>query len=222
MVATCAFPELHLPPSAGHKLRGYFGTLFREHSPLLHNHYEDGRTRQGYPLVQYKVLGGVPTLVGLGEGAALMSELFLRVGEITLDGRTYPVREKNLTQRRHPVGVDPDGLYEYRFQTRWMALNQRNYAVYQEKPPAERPALLTSILKPNILAFFTAVGHRESHRIVARTRLRETHTQFKNQRMLAFLGTFTTNARLPDGIGLGKSAARGYGAIRALDVPTDA
>ena len=31
--------------------------------------------------------------------------------------------------------------------------------------------------------------------------------------MQAFSGSFVTNVSLPDGIGLGKSVARGYGAV---------
>jgi Cas6b N-terminal domain len=40
-LTTIRFPEIHLPVRDAHKLRGYFGEVFRSHSPLLHNHYED-------------------------------------------------------------------------------------------------------------------------------------------------------------------------------------
>jgi CRISPR/Cas system CSM-associated protein Csm3 (group 7 of RAMP superfamily) len=42
---------------------------------------------------------------------------------------------------------------------------------------------------------------------------KEKITKFKNKTMMAFEGSFTSNARLPDLIGLGKSTARGYGTI---------
>ena len=76
---TIQFPEIALATRDAHKLRGYFGRLFEEHSPLLHNHLEGGKLRYAYPLVQYKVLDQIPTLIGLEEGARLLIELFLKI-----------------------------------------------------------------------------------------------------------------------------------------------
>jgi len=42
----------------------------------------------------------------------------------------------------------------------------------------------------------------------------EKMTQFKNQSMLAFTGTFASNTYLPQYIGLGKSVSRGFGTIQ--------
>ncbi len=53
---TIRFPEIQLQARDAHKLRGYFGNLFKEHSPLLHNHFEDGSLRYKYSLVQYKII----------------------------------------------------------------------------------------------------------------------------------------------------------------------
>ena len=53
------FPDIRLQTRDAHKLRGYFGNLFKEQSPLLHNHFQDGSTRYAYPLVQYKVINVV-------------------------------------------------------------------------------------------------------------------------------------------------------------------
>src|SRR4051812_35346852 len=81
------FPEIQLATRDAHKLRGYFGDLFREHSPLLHNHLETGEAAYRYPLVQYKVLDSVPTLVGLQEGADLLIQLFLKIKELQVGER---------------------------------------------------------------------------------------------------------------------------------------
>ncbi len=64
-----------------HKLRGYFGNVFKEHSPLLHNHFEDGKNRYAYPLVQYKVIKIIPVLMGLSDGTKLLFDLFLKILE---------------------------------------------------------------------------------------------------------------------------------------------
>ena len=212
---TITFPELRLHPSAGHKLRGYFGGLFRDRSPLLHNHYDDGSLRHRYPLVQYKVVRRVPTLVGLAEGATLLTELFLQIHELELDGERLPLYQKNIRTQRATVGVT-DALFEYRFETLWMALNQENFARYRTLSPPEQTAMLDAIARQNIIAFCKGISYFEEGRILTRTRLEERATQFKNQRMLAFAGTLTTNMQLPEGIGLGKSVARGYGTLRPL------
>ncbi len=92
------FPEIELRTRDAHKLRGYFGNFFKEHSPLLHNHFEDGSLRYAYPLVQYKVIEHTPYLVGLAEGAKLLIELFLKIKEIDLEGEHYPILSKNKIQ----------------------------------------------------------------------------------------------------------------------------
>jgi hypothetical protein len=213
-LTTITLPEITLATRDAHKLRGYFGELFREHSSLLHNHYADGTFRQGYPLVQYKVLGGTPTLLGLGEGAALLVELFLRIRELNLEGRRYPVLAKHIRHEQAVVGVDAGALHTYRFETLWLPLNQENHREYQDLSPGERQRQLSRILGNNILAFLKRVEADTTARVLLQLRLTEpTITKFKNQPMLGFGGEFVTNAVLPDGVGLGKSVARGFGTV---------
>ena len=216
-LATISFPEIRLTTRDGHKLRGYFGTVFREHSPLLHNHFEDGGLRYAMPLVQYKVLRGTPMLVGLQEGARLLTELFFQMKNLEIDGRAYPVHERDIVFRNQPVGVS-DTLHDYRFATNWMALNERNYPEYLAMSPDERRGFLGRILVGNILSFFKGIGLYlpEGVRIMATVRPDAPRTtNLKNTRMMAFGGQFTTNALLPDLIGLGKSVSRGFGTIEA-------
>ena len=79
------FPDIKLQTRDAHKLRGYFGNLFKEQSPLLHNHYADGKARYAYPLVQYKVIDNMPVLVGFQQGGELLVSLFLKIEEIDSD-----------------------------------------------------------------------------------------------------------------------------------------
>lgn len=210
---TIRFPELKLHPSAGHKLRGYFGNLFRERSPLLHNHLADGRNQYRYPLVQYKVVDKMPMLVGINEGAILLAELFLQIQELRLEDRVYPVYSKDITTRQEIVGVTQNELREYRFSTLWFSFNERNHRLYQQAPEDEKTAFLKRILIGNLLSFFKGVGYRENGQILVKLNTQHHHTHFKNKKMQAFSGGFVANVALPDGIGLGKSVARGYGAI---------
>lgn len=214
---TIRFPEIRLLQRDAHKLRGYFGEVFREHSPLLHNHYEDGTARYGYPLVQYKVLHGVPTLVGIEEGGRLLAELFFQIKELRIDGHRFDVFERDIRLQKVPIGVSEE-LHHYQFDTMWMALNTENYGAYLTENEHQRSEHLSRILIGNILSFYKGVGLRlaPDQRLIAIPQLREKSTQFKNQTMAAFTGGFISNALLPDGVGLGKSVARGFGAVRGV------
>ena len=216
-ITTVTFPEIALRTRDGHKLRGYFGDLFKEHSPLLHNHLNDGALRYAYPLVQYKVLDQVPTLVGLNEGAGLLASLFLKIREVDIDRNVFPVLSKHIRHEQAAVGMSND-LHQYRFETLWMALNQDNFRDYRNRDDPDRMAQLKRVLTSQLLSLFREMGlWLEPHeRIMLRLSVEERTTQFKNQTMMAFAGSFTANVMLPDGIGLGKAVSRGFGSIKRV------
>lgn len=218
-ITKISFPEIKLQTRDAHKLRGYFGNLFKEQSPLLHNHYADGQLRYQYPLVQYKVLKGLPTLVGVNEGAELLTQLFLKIKNLNIDGRNYPIHAKNIAHQKVLAGYSPE-LHSYQFNTLWLALNQKNHQVYKTlKQPTEKTSLLNRLLVGQILSFFKNIDLRllpEEH-LMAKVEVQEKKAQFKEQSMLAFQGTFTVNALLPNDIGIGKSVSRGFGSIHLLN-----
>lgn len=216
------FPDIQLATRDAHKLRGYFGNLFREHSPLLHNHYEGGQLRYQYPLVQYKVIQKVPMLLGLGEGANLLRELFLKIKEIKIEGQhgkvqAFPVYSKNIESREHAIGIQDD-LQQYRFQTLWMALNQKNYIEYV-RANGQKKELLKRIAISNILAFYKSFNFilSEHERILLNLNVDEATTKFKDNEMIVFKGMFITNALLPDHVGIGKAVSRGFGTIKKIN-----
>ena len=239
-ITTITFPEIALRTRDAHKLRGYFGDLFREHSPLLHNHLESDRSdasdqsnngqpgdtesavavkfRYAYPLVQYKVLDRTPTLVGLGEGAGLLVQLFLQIREIDIDTDVFPVLSKHIRHEQASIGMTDD-LIEYRFETLWMALNQTNYRDYRHYTETEQQAQLKRVLTSQLLAVFRefSVWLQPHERIMVRLSVQERTTQFKNQTMVAFTGSFLANVVLPDGLGLGKAVSRGFGSLKQVN-----
>lgn len=210
-----SFPDIKLGARHAHKLRGYFGQLFRERSPLLHNHLEDSdQYRYRYPLVQYKVVHSVPMLVGFGEGAQLLMELFLEIDHLLIDEQYFAVGQKNIECKE----VDPgyaETLIEYEFQTLWMALNQNNYREWQSIGEAERQPWLQKILVAQVLSAFKGmeVFLVPEQRLLGHLSVKEKRTQFKNQQMVAFSGSFLINAHLAPYMGIGKSVARGFGTI---------
>lgn len=214
-ICRITFPEIKLQPRDAHKLRGYFGNLFKEHSPLLHNHFEDGRYRYKYPSVQYKVIDTIPTLIGIGDGAELLPKLFLKIKEININGTSYRINSKNIELANQEVGYS-NQLHEYRFATLWMALNQTNYPKYQNlKEESEKETMLNAILTGHILGFFRNMDIQlsASERLFVKMNLKEKSTKFKDNTMIAFMGTFIVNAKLPKEIGLGKAVSRGFGTI---------
>lgn len=215
LTTTITFPEIKLQARDAHKLRGYFGNMFRDYSPLLHNHLESGQSQYRYPLVQYKVTGHTPMLLGINEGAELLTSLFLKVQQLQLDGQTYPVLSKNIRNQRWQIGL-ADDLHQYRYETLWMGLNQENHRKYvQTESEQERQEQLKRIAVSNILSFYKAFGLLlpKEQRVLLSLQVQEKSTRFKDQHMLAFSGGFTTNALLPDFAGLGKSVARGFGTV---------
>ncbi|WP_319482089.1 CRISPR-associated endonuclease Cas6 [uncultured Draconibacterium sp.] len=206
------FPDITLQPRDAHKLRGYFGNLFKEQSPLLHNHYADGKARYAYPLVQYKVIDNMPVLVGFQEGGELLVSLFLKIKEIDIEGNQFKVQAKNISQNKVELSLNKQ-LFNYTFKTLWMGLNQNNYRKYIQLNEETKTEFLNRQLQNNILSLYKGLSFRISERIMVVSRLNEKQTRFKDQTMIAFSGSFTSNALIPDLAGMGKAVSRGFGTV---------
>ena len=99
-----------------------------------------------------------------------------------------------------------------------MALSQKNYVVYQQlSTPEQQTEFLTTQLRNNIVSFCKGIGYTLTEPVVVSNVQFNPHlTHFKNQPMLAFAGSFNVNIVLPKWAGLGKSVARGFGAIEIV------
>lgn len=176
----------------------------------------NGKFRYAYPQVQYKVIENTPMLVGVKDGAGLLTELFLKIRELNIDGHIYPVHQKNIEARRSEIGVAED-LQTYQFETYWMSLNQKNHKKYSSAKPGEVHTILERTLIGNCLSFFKSMDLFVEKRIEVSGMFQEKSTRFKDNRMIVFSGRFQSNVMLPDYIGLGKQVARGFGTIRKRD-----
>ena len=216
-ITTIQFPEMVLPTSAAHQLRGFFGNLFKEKSTLLHNHYEDGKSIYDYPVVQYKVIDKMPILLGINVddklGANLLAELFLKIKHLDIKGTKYEILNKNIQSSNQNIGIDDNELHEYEFKTLWMALNQDKHKEYLRLEQNEKKKFLDKALTNNLVSLSKGVGYTLPKTIIAKTKLIEKQTLFKDQEMMAFAGTFVCNMQLPNLIGIGKSVSRGFGTV---------
>ena len=153
----------------------------------------------------------------MGEGGRLLIQLFLKIKELKIDARTYPVLSKNIESKKQETGTTGE-LRTYEFKTLWLGLNQKNCRQYKSmNDRMKKYKLLQKILTSNILSFYKGIEHYDTKKILLTCNLSEKTTKFKNEKMLAFMGGFTTNALLPDLIGLGKSVSRGFGAIMKIN-----
>lgn len=206
-----SFPELKLSARDGHKIRGYLAKMFSEHN-VFHNHDDSGWLYR-YPLVQYKVINGVPFIIGINEGAEKLLQVEDDLKELVLEGREIPLFEKALTFSHETIEVLND-VVEYSFATPWMALNQENYRQFQKTSGEEQREKLRSILIGNLLSFSKGLNYRVSDKITVDIgKLKSIETKFKNQKMLAFAGNFFVNFAIPDYLGIGKSVSRGFGTV---------
>lgn len=211
------FPDVSANASAGDKLRGYISSLVNNESEhLFHNHNTDGKLIYRYPRIQYKVIKNVPYIVGIMEGSDQLVKLFLNIKELNIDGNIIPVNSKTISRNIVTASVN-QGLFKYRFETMWMGLNQKNYKEYIGLYIEHKQTFLEKCLTNNILSFYKAVGLFVTEKILVTGSFKPHNTNFKDNKMIVFSGSFTTNVQLPDYIGLGKSVSRGYGTIKRIN-----
>lgn len=214
-VTTLSFPDLRLRGADAGKLRGYFARAFGEDSVLFHNHTPEAGFRYDYSLVQYKVIEGVPMVVGVAAGADLVLQAFLGVEEIDLGGSRVSVSSKELMSHRVPAGVIEE-LREYRLVTPLFAFNQVNYAEYKSLNGVERDDWIRKKLTNHIVTALRGIGCAVTPErpILLSARLQPKLVQFKNRPMQMYTGDFTANIAFPDLLGIGKSTSKGFGVVR--------
>ena len=192
------------------KLRGYIGNKFQENI-ILHNHKEK-ELIYSYPLVQYKIIDNNIIIFALEEGITEIKNISTDLEELQLKKR-YIITEKILYEKNFEM-EESDELYQYKFITPWLALNQKNYKKYKETTnQKERKILLNKILIGNILSMCKSFGIMVNKKLIVKSYLNIQDVEYKSVILKGFTGEFQTNFKLPDYIGLGKGVSHGYGTI---------
>ena len=196
------------------KLRGFFATSFNEYA-LLHQHTTDKLVYR-YPLIQYKMLEGSPLVLGINEGAEVLKEIYDKFDEIKLGESNYRIMERSITMKSEEFGCT-DKILSYRFASPWLALSQENYSRYTAASLEERKDLLRRILVGNLLSASKGLGYvAKEHIRLDLGGMKGEICILKGTKVTGFQGQFTTCFAIPDHMGLGKSASRGYGAVTRL------
>lgn len=199
------------------KLRGYIGNQFDY--PLLHNHYAGNKILYSYPLIQYHVIDGEASILGIEEGADLLREIADDITELRLYDSYYKVEDRNIVNDEINVSTT-NKEYHYKFITPWLALNKNNFERFNKiEGWKDRKVFLNRILTGNILSMAKGLGIIVDRRLYPKTRLDFTNADYKSVNMVAFTGEFRVRFRIPDYFGFGKGASHGFGTV--VSVPDE-
>ena len=199
--------------SSAKALRGYFGNFFRKIIEF-HNHLDQITFNYKSPNIQYRVIDGNLSILGINEGGDILLKSIeeIKLDEIILDGIDNKIKEKEI-KITFPELEIKDERYDYKFESFWIALNEENYKKYQKGEFS-----LDNQLRNNILEFFKLSGVQATKRIIAVGKFEEHKIIEKDTVILGFTGTFKTNVNLPDLIALGKRKSVGFGIIKRIKV----
>ncbi len=199
-----------------HELRGFFATKFTEYTEL-HQHNAD-KFIYRYPVVQYKMIGNTPMVIGINAGAEVLKQIYDEYQEIRLGANTYPIVERGITVRDEEFGIS-EKIRTYEFVTPWLALNQENYQkFYTLKGIEERDEFLWRILIGNIISMSKSMGYDVPGQIKCDADVHFRKDRLKDVSVMTFTGKFHANFLIPDYLGIGKSVSRGFGAVKQLSL----
>ena len=185
---------------------------------LFHNHDED-KLRYSYPLIQYKRIYKKATIIGVGKGIEVISQL-LTAGNFNyqIGNEKTEMRIEAVNAYDNEIVLSEDTSYRYRLQN-WLPLNSENYKHYIESENlTERIMILERVLVGNILSFLKGVDiHLEDQICLNITDIKgQRAVIYKKVKLMAFDIEFKTNIQLPQYIGIGKNASVGCGVLSVV------
>jgi uncharacterized protein YbaR (Trm112 family) len=194
-------------------LRGFSANLFPD-NPLLHHHLNNPDKKSlvyTYPKVQYKIIEGIPMVLGIEEAKEVVKTIS-NIDYLDLKGKKYLITDRKLIEQDINFGVTED-MFSYEFLAPWLALDEESYERYKRRNQDERKKQLESILIGNIISMAKGLEYVITDKITAKVNVHEVSTSLKGTPMLGFLGEFSVNFEIPDYWGIGKSVSRGFGTV---------
>lgn len=218
--------ELGRWPTSATTLRGAVVAALGPQAHVdMHNHLEDGTTRQARATVLYRVSGGRGRVWAYGPRALDHLAAVARISALRLpSGSVVRVDEARLRTRTLEVGLHKAEWYAYDLRTPYFP----SEVAYQRRPrgsDAEQAAWAGQALSSSIRLWLDDLGivaaaHRPVH--VQVTDCQTERVNWRDRKEAArfgFYATFVTNAILPDGIGLGQHVSEGFGETRLSAQP---
>lgn len=196
------------------KLRGFIGNKFNEHS-ILHNHSIGNSYVYSYPLIQYKVINGQASILGIEDGAETLKEISSDIDVLKLANSSYKVSEKILYEKE--FDIKPSSQEKYEFLSPWLALNPKNFDTFNSLNDwKDKKIFLNKILIGNILSMAKGLGIIVNRRLFVHSHLDAEFVKFKSVNVQGFTGEFKVNFDLPDCFGLGKGVSQGFGVVKKV------
>lgn len=189
--------------------------------PLMHNHFDNG-LRYAYPLVQYKIINGHPTMVAIGDVANYIYNYFKDIDELELlIGKRRIICHLSDYSRfnYNPIVDDTPRLYSI---SNYIPLTEDNVIKFDTLMAlTDKINLIEQIITGNILSFFKGINHHTDQQItcVVESIQKQQFMTYKKVRFKTFHLQFISNVLLPDIVGLGKSTSIGMGVIHQLPFP---
>ena len=157
----------------------------------------------------YKLIKNMLSIMGIGEDVTeINKKLFEEIDYLNIDGNLIFDIQKEIEIFDDEIEFTGDKMYEYRFVTPYLPLNDKNFSKY-----LKREYTLEQAITNNILEVLKGLGIwlEKENKIYVSADLQITSRDLKNVNMIAFIGNFYTNIKFPDYFSLGKRKSLGYG-----------
>ena len=213
--------NLPLHTSQLYAFRGAIAATAGLEEDLFHNHNNetgaDSAYKYRYPLIQYRVEDGRAAIFALNEGAKALESLHRsgKFADFAMNGRPrrLEVRERN-RDNAFPLQVASNQFWTYKIRE-YLPFNRDKFRAYQSLPTRQaRTERLQRMLQNHIVAFGYGIDWQlPETRIVVRLDDpgRARSVLAIAQKLMAFDLEFQVNAVLPEGLGLGRKTAFGFG-----------
>lgn len=191
------------------KLRGFLGKKYAD-NVFFHNHLENDKYVQEYPKLQYKLIKNALSILTIGDAVEINKQLFEEIDYIDINGDMIFDIEKEIQIINENVEYTGEKMYEYKFVTPYLPLNEKNFRKYLKGEYTMEQAVTN-----NILEVLKGLGIRleKEQRISVKTDFEKSNRTLKDVKMVSFGGTFLTNVKFPDYFSIGKRKSLGYGAF---------
>jgi hypothetical protein len=169
-----------------------------------------------YPVIQCKWIKNRILVIGIGQGAGLLKETSGN-GENIIAGTERCILRGGDQDIRHESFCMSDKTHSYEFLTPWLALNQQNARkFYNLKGKQERDAFMRKILAGNLNTLAKSLDYDLPAALMCVSRVRFRRERIQDENVMVFVGSFETNLKIPDYLGIGQSISQGYGTIRSV------
>lgn len=170
-----------------------------------------------YPVVQCKQIKSRLMVIGISQGAGLLKEISGSTKELRFGENICIISGLDPEIRNEVFGIS-DKIHTYEFLIPWLALNQQNAKkFYHLKGKPERDAFMQKILTGNLNTLAKSINYDLPAPLTCQSRVRFKRQRIHRENVMVFLGTFGTNLRIPDYLGIGQSVSLGFGTIRCID-----